>query len=200
MSEKQFTVPPHLEQYTAPLAVFRAANPQYTHFVVGGLVFSNPTPTTDNPSPESKVLLLRRALTDSLPGYWEGPGGGCEETDDSIVDAVVREVREESGLHVSRVVDLVGIEEWVKLKPDQVVKAVKFHFLVEVWEAQGFIPGGEGQVVERWEDGVLLTPEEHDAFVWEGVDEVRASLEGKGKYMVLEDEGRNLVKAFELVR
>ncbi|KAE8164416.1 NUDIX hydrolase domain-like protein [Aspergillus tamarii] len=208
-----FTIPPHLNEYNIPLSSFKAARPQWTNFIVGGLVFSRFSRDSQNKSNEEgepRVLLLQRALTDSLPGYWEGPGGGCEETDETILTAVAREVVEESGLHVSRIVDLVGVEEWTKEKNGTMVFAAKFSFLVEVHEAQGVfgdIAGPdrektveiEGDAVQRWEDRVRLEPSEHSTFEWATEEQVKLGLEGKGKYKILEDEGRNLMKAFRLV-
>lgn len=46
------------------------------------------------------VLLLRRAPTAALdPGCWEPPGGKAE-VGEALADALVREVREETGLQV----------------------------------------------------------------------------------------------------
>ncbi|KAB8078610.1 NUDIX hydrolase domain-like protein [Aspergillus leporis] len=209
-----FTIPPHLNEYNVPFSTFKASNPQWTNFVVGGLVFSRSPPKApkeekceDN---QPRVLLLQRALTDSLPGYWEGPGGGCEDTDETILAAVAREVVEESGLHVSRIVDLVGVEPWTKEKNGTMFYVVKFTFLVEVYEAQGvFGEDGEkqgeekveveGEALKQWEDRVRLEPSEHSAFEWATEEEVRLGLEERGKYKFLEDEGRNLLKAFRIL-
>ena len=59
------------------------------------------------------MLLLQRSLSDSYGGYWEAPAGGVDATiDGTILEATAREVREESGLNVSRFVDLVAVDEW----------------------------------------------------------------------------------------
>ncbi|OGM51287.1 NUDIX domain protein [Aspergillus bombycis] len=205
-----FTIPPHLNEYNIPLSSFKAARPQWTNFIVGGLVFSRDSQNKSNEEGEPRVLLLQRALTDSLPGYWEGPGGGCEETDETILTAAAREVVEESGLHVSRIVDLVGVEEWTKEKNGTMLFVAKFTFLVEVHEAQsvfGEMTGTEGEktvevdgdAVQRWEDRVRLEPSEHSTYEWATEAQVKLGLDGKGKYKILEDEGRNLLKAFRMV-
>ncbi|KAF7596908.1 hypothetical protein BBP40_011953 [Aspergillus hancockii] len=207
-----FTIPPHLNEYNVPLSTFTTSNPQWTNFVVGGLVFSRSSPEKskgdESEEGQPRVLLLQRALTDSLPGYWEGPGGGCEDTDETILAAVAREVVEESGLHVSRIVDLVGIEPWSKQKNGTMFHVVKFSFLVEVHEADGVFEEDDGEkqgekrvevegaVIQRWEDRVRLEPSEHSTYEWATEEEVRLSLEGKGKYKILEDEGRNLLSGF----
>ena len=43
------------------------------------------------------VLLVRRSLDDSYPGMWEFPGGGVD-VDESLVDAIRREVEEETSI------------------------------------------------------------------------------------------------------
>ncbi|KAI9040401.1 NUDIX hydrolase [Aspergillus affinis] len=188
---------PHLHQYALPLSTFRTSNPQYTHFVVGGLIYSS-TCNTNNPptnsptqqNPPTWVLLLQRSQHDSLPGFWEGPGGLCEETDNSILSGAAREVYEESGLHVSRFVDLIAVDEWTRVKSDEVVRAVKFTFLVQVEEeAEGV----------GWEQRVKLEPEEHEEYVWATEEEVKHGVEGnEGKLKFVGDQGRTLLKGFGL--
>jgi 8-oxo-dGTP diphosphatase len=46
-----------------------------------------------------RILLLRRAAMDSLPGYWETPGGGVEPGE-SFEAGAIRELAEETGLRV----------------------------------------------------------------------------------------------------
>jgi ADP-ribose pyrophosphatase YjhB (NUDIX family) len=46
-----------------------------------------------------KILLIKRSThASTFPGHWTFPSGGIEETDPSVKDAVVREVKEEVGL------------------------------------------------------------------------------------------------------
>ena len=56
-------------------------------------------------NPEGKLLIKRRGANESLPGDWDLPGGGIEETyvkqclDEAIVfQELLREVREETGI------------------------------------------------------------------------------------------------------
>lgn len=48
-------------------------------------------------STHGEILLVQRALSESLPGLWELPGGKLNPGE-SGAQAVVREVREEAGL------------------------------------------------------------------------------------------------------
>ena len=58
--------------------------------------------------PDGKFLITKRVMTKSwAPGWWEVSGGGVMAGEDSI-DAVKREVLEETGLDVE-VVKLIGV-------------------------------------------------------------------------------------------
>ncbi len=51
--------------------------------------------------PDGKILITRRAMDKAwAPGWWEVPGGAVKAGEDSI-DAVIREVKEETGLTVT---------------------------------------------------------------------------------------------------
>lgn len=53
------------------------------------------------------VLLLHRTSDDFLPGLWELPSGGVEPGE-NLLDALCREVTEETGLMVTAVGDYLG--------------------------------------------------------------------------------------------
>ncbi|KAL3455834.1 NUDIX hydrolase domain-like protein [Aspergillus heterothallicus] len=222
-----YTVAPHLEEFNLPFPAFRATKPQYTHFIGGGLIFSrspNLPRGRDRPLEDDntlRVLLLQRALHDAYPGAWEGPGGSCEDEDETLLYGVAREVFEESGLRVSRFVELVATDEWVKLKPDRVIQAKKYTFLVEIEEGVPAVPvNGDAENVEegipadklrdgtidsglarRWEDLVKLDPEEHRDFEWATEEEVRVGVEtGNGRYKSFAKHGPHIMEGFRIMR
>ncbi|KAI9930734.1 hypothetical protein ASPWEDRAFT_27234 [Aspergillus wentii DTO 134E9] len=180
-----FTIPPHLSFFNIPRAEFAASRPEFADFVTNAYIFST-SPTSATPC-KPRVLLIQRSLSDSYPGCWEGPGGLCETTDETLLAGVAREVLEETGLHVSRFVDLVSVEGWVKVRPEGVRRAVQYSFIVEVHESQA----------SGWEDAVRLDPAEHEDFVWVTQEEVRDGMQ-QGKFMFIDREEGNLFAAMEI--
>lgn len=65
----------------------------YDKIVVGAVIFH---PTS---SPPAKILLLKRAANEKFyPNVFEIPEGHVEDTDANILQALMREVREETAL------------------------------------------------------------------------------------------------------
>ncbi len=52
---------------------------------------------------DGKILLVRRSIDDFLGGYYELPGGGVDDGE-TIEQAALREVKEETGLEPSKVI------------------------------------------------------------------------------------------------
>ncbi|KAL4736367.1 NUDIX hydrolase domain-like protein [Aspergillus similis] len=223
-SKFNYTVAPHLEHFAVPFPEFRAAHPQYAHFVGGGLIFSRTAAKgihegTDIEERPLRVLLLQRSFEDSYGGHWEGPGGSCDPDDCSILDGVAREVLEECGLHVSRFVELVGKTEWVKPRPDLVELTAKFTFIVEVHEAKAVTSATEGRAQDaglpadkladgtvapslerRWEEMVKLDPAEHRDFGWVTEKEVMEAENGTGNFRSFANMGKTILEAFRMLR
>ncbi|RAL05370.1 NUDIX hydrolase [Aspergillus ibericus CBS 121593] len=150
----------HLHPYTLPLPTFTAHHPDCTTFIVGAYIFTpppSPSPSTTpsssptNPHPQIQTLLLLRSPTDSYPLHWETPGGSSDPTDTTLLASLAREVYEETGLTVTKVVELVAVDAWSRMKAGREVRAMKWSFLVEVGDALD----GEG------ERRIKLAPEEH---------------------------------------
>ncbi|MBF6328800.1 NUDIX hydrolase [Nocardia transvalensis] len=104
------------------------------HFVVGVAVFRN-----------RKLLVVRRVAEDWGGGLYELPGGGVE-SGESFADCVERELFEETGLRVRRILDVVGGFDYATRTKSRVRK---YSFIVEVEPGE-----------------VSLAPGEHDEFRW----------------------------------
>ena len=198
-----YTVALHLAYFDIPSAEFTASRPEFESFGVGGFIFSQDANATGSESHPPRTLLLRRALTDSMPGCWEGPGGSYEADEDgTLLDGVVREVLEETGLHVSRIVELVSVDGWThKRREDgRFVRIAKYSFIVEVHEAVREV-SGVPQMIHRDEIPVVLEVDAHDAFEWATEEDVKASLQpGAGGSKLTPFAGPNLARAFDLLK
>ncbi len=55
----------------------------------------------DRISGQTYILLIKRGSAGStFPGYWALPGGGFDDTDESLAGCIKREVKEETGIDV----------------------------------------------------------------------------------------------------
>jgi 8-oxo-dGTP diphosphatase len=100
---------------------------------------------------DGKLLMARRIANDFLGGIYELPGGGVDEGE-TISESAIREIKEETGLTVSRIVTVFdGFDYSTDKKP----KVRQVNFIVEVE------PGD-----------IVLDSNEHDDFAW--VDENNA--------------------------
>jgi len=118
----------------------------------GAMVFDRSTP--------SRILLVQRASTDSMPNLWEVPGGAVDPEDPSILHAVVRELWEEAGLTAANIGPQVGEVQIFTTRRGLTV--CKFHFLADA---------------ETSPDGTLdvkLDPREHQNYVWATEEQVIA--------------------------
>ncbi|KAL9599956.1 MAG: hypothetical protein Q9219_003518 [cf. Caloplaca sp. 3 TL-2023] len=131
---------------------------RYDKIVVGAVILRS------GPCGESQVLVVKRAVHEHFyPNIWEIPGGKVEASDLTILDAVKREVLEETSLQVDRVIGMVK----------------SFDYFVEKKVPKG---GGETStqsaslqlnfVCTVTNHDVCVNPEEHAEARWVGPAEV----------------------------
>jgi 8-oxo-dGTP pyrophosphatase MutT (NUDIX family) len=178
-STATFTLPPNLAPFTASLKDFQESYDSTTRLVIGAFIFSygrpglwpsetNADAKSETPTTEPRLLLLHRASADAYGDLWDFPGGSVEESDETIVAAVKREVLEETGLQVMEIIDYVGMHTWTDTLPGGDIKWAKFSFTVRVTER------------DDWKDPeIKLAESEHQAFMWATEDKIKASLEGQ---------------------
>lgn len=166
------TYPSSLHELALPLPELIRLHPHITSAAVGAFIFLAPSSTS--------LLLIRRAKGEqAFPGCWEVPGGGVEAPpqDATLLDAVVREVKEETGLTVTKINRCYG---WVEFEGRSGRLWRKWNFEVEIAE--------EGEAV-------VLEPSEHDGWMWvEGED----ALEAAGLHITAEKQRDTIVEAFNI--
>lgn len=151
-----FTPHPSLAPYTVTPTQYLSANPHLTNLVVGALILHN----------NNRVLLIQRAPRDGFGLKWECPGGCVDMSDESILHALSREVREETGLLVSHV---AGVVDELEFDGGGGSRWRKITFLVEVSRS-----GLEGDNGEGVSPVVRLSAEEHVGAVWAAEGDVLA--------------------------
>jgi 8-oxo-dGTP pyrophosphatase MutT (NUDIX family) len=158
------------KDFNVPTAKIFVSNPQYTQFITRAYIISDwndkeiDIHTAGNANPQPRVLLLQRSLTDDYGGYWERLGRTCEHTESMMLSSPAREVFEESGLHVSRILDLVAVENWEfgSTTGGKAKKAAKYSVLVDVHER---VPRSRVGAF-NWEQQVTMAPKEYEQFRW----------------------------------
>ncbi|WP_280273952.1 NUDIX domain-containing protein [Nocardia wallacei] len=115
-----------------------AASDGVQQLVVGGVV-----------QHAGRVLLLQRPEDDFMGGIWELPSGKVE-SGESLDHALIREVKEETGLGVTAIRSYLGSFDY---ESGSGKKARQFNFAVDVSDTEP----------------VLL--QEHDAYTWTALTE-----------------------------
>lgn len=197
-----YTIPSSLLSFTHSPAAFLAANKNIHRLIAAAIII---TSSTDTPVP--KVLLLRRAPTDSFPLLWEVPGGCVDvDSDPSLVAAAARELWEETGLRARNVLRAVDMADPVPRpagrEDENGEEAESYH-----------VPGGamclfrEGETtwgkttflmeVESSEN-VVVRPEEHVEWAWVTKEEVTKGQFNDGKELDVVSEGvrRTVLEGF----
>ena len=103
----QIRISPSISHLAVPLMTYLHNNPSYDNLVVGACIFA-PGKTVPSGEPPRLLLVQRAAAECGFPNLWEVPGGSAEKTDPTILHSIAREVFEETGLKLTKVVGAVG--------------------------------------------------------------------------------------------
>ncbi|KAK8035144.1 hypothetical protein PG993_010139 [Apiospora rasikravindrae] len=159
-----FTSDPSLAPYATSMAAYLAANAGFEGLGTGALVIFSPDADTasnglvqgSEEAAADRILLVQRAAHDSMPLLWE---------DETILHAVARELREESGLRAAHIGAQVGEAKAFFTRRGR--RVLKISFLVDV-EA-----GADAESGKKSLPVVKLDPNEHAAFFWATEEECR---------------------------
>ncbi|KAK3693136.1 NUDIX hydrolase domain-like protein [Podospora appendiculata] len=182
-AKTDFTFSNSLSTLNIPPGAYIANHPSLFGLIVGAVVILN-----------SRALLIQRAATDGFPLAWECAGGGVDADDATILHAVGRELREETGLVMTHVLALLDDEtefdgregRWRKLT-----------FLVQVQSGHDGRPGVDASDSEL--PAVILEPEEHQDFAWVTEAEVRAGrCDGREIRLGYEAQRAVILKGFRM--
>ncbi|KAF2636907.1 hypothetical protein P280DRAFT_472775 [Massarina eburnea CBS 473.64] len=144
---------PSVQEYLLSEKQYLQNNGQYQVLCVGIVLFNK----------EGKLLLVQRAKTEkAFPEFWEIPGGKVDDSDETIVHAAIRELKEEAGLEATRIVRKVGTFVFYTPRPGGQARWLKTIFEVEVKDVEA----------------ITLDPVEHDNYLWATEDEVTADRVG----------------------
>lgn len=90
---------------------------------------------------KGRILLLRRTeRASTFPGHWTFPSGGIEETDSSVRDTVIREVKEETNI------DFLPNRRWNFY--ESTANGKRYFALIHLGEWSGEIRAQETEVAE----------------------------------------------------
>lgn len=81
---------------------------------------------------KDEILLIKRASSDSHAGYWETPGGGIDPGE-GMFEAVVREVKEETGLDL-KFATFIGTEVMTDDESYEKFNVSLFYATADYWK------------------------------------------------------------------
>ena len=192
-------IPPQLRHYAVSPTQFYKTHPDCERLVVGAFIFRH--------VPEAKpaILLVQRASTESFPNAWEVPGGSAEDFDPTILHSIAREVFEETGLHLTRVVREVG----KGLRFVTRFKCLKLSFEIEVSEIKqvsakeaslhkSHSQMGSSKAEDEYEVPVTLDPAEHQRYAWVAEEDIKNPGQSIEKLsFIAQDQQQAMLAAFE---
>jgi 8-oxo-dGTP pyrophosphatase MutT (NUDIX family) len=174
--QSAFTFPPTLLKYNVPAEDYLLAHTDTQVLATGIAVFARDTSGLDH------MLLVQRSKSDSYPGRWEIPGGSVDMTGETILEAAARELKEETGLTVSKFVRDMDIVRFSTGRNASFRWWNKFSFEVEVKESN--VEDGakdERSKMDRVGAKVKLDEKEHQAWLWASVEDVQKESSGETK-------------------
>ncbi|KAH7379632.1 NUDIX hydrolase domain-like protein [Pyrenochaeta sp. MPI-SDFR-AT-0127] len=144
--------PSTLEEWAVTEKEYLRQHPEYDCVCTGVVVFNE----------DGKLLLVQRAANEmAFPDFWEIPGGKVDDTDETILHAAARELKEEAGLEATRVVRRVTQFTFVDGRPGKPTKTwLKLIFEMEVQNI----------------DNIVLEPTEHQHHTFASEEEVTNDL------------------------
>lgn len=95
-----YDIRPHLKAFEITTSSYLSQRIESVGVVGAAIIIHN-----------NRVLLLQRASDDDYPDLWEVPGGEAK-ANETFVQCALRELKEETGLEASAVLDMVGEFEW----------------------------------------------------------------------------------------
>ncbi|PNY27257.1 Uncharacterized protein TCAP_02816 [Tolypocladium capitatum] len=177
-----FRFPPSLATYDVSIPDYFRANASISGLIVGAVVFSG-----------DHVLLIQRAASDFSPLMWEIPGGTCEaQRDATVLHALARELREETGLHLHSIKKLIDeVDFGDDRNPGFTWRKVAFE--VEVEEGHGLVPA---ENMDAMTAAVKLDPNEHQDWGWASKREVEQETWARGPLRSMDLQHATILAAF----
>jgi len=117
----------------------KAKNDGIDNIVVGAVIVNK----------NNEILIVKRKEDDFMGGFYEIPGGNSEENE-SIYDTLIREIKEETNLDLSKVVSYIDYFDYLT---DGGKKCRQFNFKINV------------------KDGIIILTE-HDDYKWLNINEI----------------------------
>ncbi|KAK8144220.1 hypothetical protein G3M48_006151 [Beauveria asiatica] len=213
MAVPNYTFDASLARFNISKAAFIATHPPIARVMAAAMVFRpNPSPPSSSSSSSSsssppQTLLLCRAATDSYPLKWEIPGGSVDADDATLLDAVARELWEETGLTAARMVaPIVMVPEQplteatragLGIQPQDEGLGVDADGLTVTFEETGRLWGKVTALVtvrRGGDDGdVVLRDEEHGEAAWVTEEDVQRGEMPEGDDGTRERRGMDFV-------
>ncbi|KAH8729102.1 NUDIX hydrolase domain-like protein [Phaeosphaeriaceae sp. PMI808] len=172
---RTFDYPSSLQEYAVNETEYLRQHPEYNVLCTGIVVFNE----------DGKLLLVQRAADErAFPNAWEVPGGKVDDTDETLLHAAVRELKEETGLTATRVRRKVAEFTFADGKRAEPITWLKLIFEMEVKDTK-----------------VSLDPIEHQNFLFVSEEEVVKDAVGDVKLEYVSPPNKTVkLEAFRLQR